>query len=467
MDTITNPQPQTLSEKKHKKILLIVAVCVVLIISFFILRRNTASGDYSSIQIPKTIGAEGGKLTLSPDNRWLLYFERKYPYDDQYNLIGYDTSLDKKFVIDTTDVNSYYLHTYLEKNCWSKDSKYCIVSFSSSTSNATPDVIIDFSNPDAPVVKKQYIDDPKLINPPKIKTISVKELSPEGFSCSDCGNKIETEKHLDGRHTADEFYSPDRRFIAQIVTTYLGSPGDIVLGDKLYVIDTTKNTRYPVISNVYDEVRFTSDSKGMYYYRCKNGGGCNGETDGFFYTPLVDNIKPNGFSSPAFNQFSITKHSDEEEMRDSEVLQKKEEEEKRKVLKVHYDTYVNDFKNPVKIVAANFDRFYTNNNRMIRLIADTSMLHMTGEEYKDVYKSLIGKTVTVVMPSFEEFVKTYQDETVDGVFPMNYSLWGFKADGSEGINIKPAPSDPVYHKYFGLIYANVYLDGKRVNDLVK
>ena len=200
MENIPTVLEKSVRTKKERKLLILIPIILSIIaISFFVIISNMKS-NFISVPLSQTVGinvSQDFSFTLSPNGRWIVYFEEKYPYYDQFNLFAFDTLNNKKFAIDVGDVNTGALQLQIKNNCWSKDSRYCILPVGELVNspsiierkkaitvpdnspwligkqlaeseftetggsvgylNNGPDVLIDFSGT-APVFKKQYFD---------------------------------------------------------------------------------------------------------------------------------------------------------------------------------------------------------------------------------------------------------------------------------------------------------------------
>lgn len=498
--------PESQWKTSEKKLILWVLGGIGILALLFFVVLPKFKKHFVSIPIPQTAGMNASaefQFTLSPDNRWILYFEQKYPYYDQYNLIAFDTENNKKFTIDTSDVPTVGLQMQIENDCWSKDSHYCVLPVGRSSNdpkilerekavsapvqstwlagnqlaesqfaenggvvgyiNNAPDIIIDFTG-STPVLKKQYFDyrqvDFTYRNqniPTQTDRLTFDQISQNGFTCSDCGSPVNKEKDFGGNSHGREYTSPDGRFIAQEISHGSGfvSPPD------LYVTDTKNGSKTFIASNVYYDLHFTSDSNGLYYYGCKIGGGCNSETDHLFYVNLSGSQGLSNKFSTSENNI-VPAHTEEERAKDLGAIQQKEEDEKIAVLKEHYDLLTEEFKSPQKIIGYSGVRIFTENHRRIIFIsydeANKAWSDAQSLKFDALAKSLIGKKVTITLPSFDEFVKTYDgaDKYDEGFFGTTMEI-----DDANGAVWKgPTPVDPVYKKYIGTVYANVYLNGQ-------
>jgi len=148
-----------------------------------------------------------------------------------------------------------------------------------------PDIVIDFSDESAPVMKKQYMGDTWLLTTAKYKAriakaprLTFDEISPVGFTCSDCAsatNKgrdfgespLATGKPLGNGGYEHQWVSPDGRFIAKELGGVHGGGAWDTLQD-FYLADTKSGTESFMDLHAYYEMHFTSDSKGLYFYGC-------------------------------------------------------------------------------------------------------------------------------------------------------------------------------------------------------
>ena len=262
--------PESQWKDSENKIIFWILFCFGLVILFVFVFIPQFKPHFISVPLSQTVGIKANsefQFTLSPNNRWILYFENKYPYDDRYNLIVFDVLNNKKFLIDNGEEN--YFGQWMHNDCWTTDSRYCIMS-NEKIIKGTYNTAINFTDLNNPIFTKESID--------------YKDV----LTCSDCGNFIDKEKNFGGNNHGREYSSPDGRYIAQEISY----GRDIVTPPDLYINDTKTGNKTFIASNVYYDVHFTSDSKGFYYYGCKQGGACNNQIDHLFY---VDLSKPQNF----------------------------------------------------------------------------------------------------------------------------------------------------------------------------
>ncbi len=506
----------TWSSKERKLLLFIIGViCLVAFLFFF--GANLTKAGYRPVPIPETAGIDVNQefsFTISPDNKWILYFETKYPYYDKYNLIAFDTKTNKKHTIDLENVRDYFsakVHLQMENDCWSADSRYCVLPSGKPLSdpriietrksiqmpadspwltgqqlavsqfadeggsvgypNNAPDVIIDFSG-SSPTIKTQFFDDKQTdrFNPnrpaPQTGRLTFDEISLNGFSCSDCKNSTIYKNFTDNSH-GDELISPNGKYIAREISYGTG----FVSSPKLYIENTKTGKKTFIASNTYYDMHFTSDSKRLYYYGCEKGGGC-GKVDHLFYIDLETNQDffqklKNLFSKEEKISIPPLPYTEEERIRDLEIIQQKEVDTRNAILKVHYDILAEEFKEPQKVIGINGIRIYTENNRMVIFVDETKNWNQDkAKRIIPLVKDLYGKTVTIKLPPFEVFIKNYQDWASYNAFHGRDNLYAVDANGNKTIDI-PIPKDPVYQKNIGLIYADVYYEGLLLNDEFK
>ena len=126
MENIPTVLEKSVRTKKERKLLILIPIILSIIaISFFVIISNMKS-NFISVPLSQTVGinvSQDFSFTLSPNGRWIVYFEEKYPYYDQFNLFAFDTLNNKKFAIDVGDVNTGALQLQIKNNCWSKDRK--------------------------------------------------------------------------------------------------------------------------------------------------------------------------------------------------------------------------------------------------------------------------------------------------------------------------------------------------------
>lgn len=467
---------------------------------------------FTPVPIPETVGINAQdtfQFTLSPDNQWILYFENKYPYLDQYNLMAYDTVNNKKFAIDTGDIFSGLIRVSMQNDCWSKDSHYCVLpvgkpfndptilsepramdtpadapwllgsqlvesEFADANSgvavgyiNNAPDILIDFTGPNGPILKKQYFNSKQVqasntngTAPVQTNRLTFDQISPNGFGCSDCSVTASKEKVFGNNSHGYELVSPDGRFIAKQI-----SQGDgIVTPPDLYITDTKTGNDYLVAPNVYYDMHFTSDSARLYYYGCKTGGACDGLSDPLFYVDLVETLGSNNKMTSNNNEvpeIPAPLHTSNEQFRDLAKIQKSENDEQQAVLKAHYDLLTEEFKTPQKIIGTNVARIFTEHYRPVIMINDENP--GVPQYNEDLIQSLIGKKVTIVLPSFQEFSKKYGGADMYDTNNNDGRMWIGGANDEE-VYSGPIPTDPVYKKYIWTSYAKVYYNGKLLVD---
>lgn len=507
--------PENQWKSGEKKLILWVLVILGLAALIFFVLIPKFKSHFVPIPLSQTAGMNASaefQFTLSPDNHWILYFEQKYPFYDQYNLVAFDTVNNKKFTIDPGDVNTAQLQLQIQNDCWSKDSRYCVLPIGISRTdprmiermgaiqspadaswtkgnllgesefadvggsvglpNNAPDILIDFTNSTGPILKKQFFDYRLVDMAYRNQNISTQTnrlifdtISPNGFTCSDCSSSVDKEKDFGGNSHGREYTSPDGKYVAQEISHGSGfvSPPD------LYIKDMKTGSKTFIASNVYYDMHFTSDSSGLYYYGCKNGGACDAQTDHLFY---VNFSKPqNSFSknTEVADNVPTPQHTEEERTKDLEAIQQKAENEKAAVLKSHYDLLTEEFKTPQKIIGINGARIFTENHRPVLIIHDNipgGSQYDKDMKYDSLIKSLIGKKVTIVLPSFEEFSKTYEGADKYDLGFFGATLWIYDANGKE-VYHGPTPVDSVYKKYIWTAYANVYYNGELLSNQLK
>ncbi len=357
------PSSQVVIKKRWqlKIILILIFIIVSLIIYYFLsynqqkfntinkesspdITNNLTNGksDFSIVSIPETKGIQGMsgfKFTISPDGRWIVYFEEKNTAESNYpnifNLVAFDTTNHKKTIIDAGEFGLKDLSITMETDCWSTNSRYCVFppgrprndpkilerlkvvdfapdspwlngnqlaiseyanetpqeDFTSGNVNNAPDIIIDFTNPATPIFKKQYFkcDDfydfktqrmdcknkDVLIKTPRI---TFDQISPGGFTCSDCidANKLLNDDNHDNVDSYD-IVSPNERFVAKQIERD-SSLNSFRLGPPtpdLYIEDKKTGKQILIDKNVHLDMHFTSDSNKLYYYGCKTFGLCS------------------------------------------------------------------------------------------------------------------------------------------------------------------------------------------------
>ncbi len=87
-------------------------------------------------------------------------------------------------------------------------------------------------------------------------------------------------------------------------------------------------------------------------------------------------------------------------------------------------------------------------------------------KYDSLMKSIIGKKVTIVLPSFEEFSKTYEGADKYDVGFFGTTVWIYDAGGKE-VYHGATPVDPTYKKYIWSAYVNVYYNNELLNGQLK
>ncbi len=87
-------------------------------------------------------------------------------------------------------------------------------------------------------------------------------------------------------------------------------------------------------------------------------------------------------------------------------------------------------------------------------------------KYDSLIKSLIGQKVSISLPPFEEFIKTYGGADNYDQFLFGGSVWIYDANGNE-IYHGDTPVDPVYKKYIWTSSANVYYNGQLLSERLK
>lgn len=250
----------TRSNWQKNWIFLIIGLFLIIFFIYTKLQKN----HFNIIQLKQTVGLQSNsdfQFTLSPDNRWILYYENNFSYSSEsgsYGWVAFDTVNQKKFYIDINDTGfSNMLRMNMRNNCWSEDSKYCLLATDKSTA-------IDFTDTANPVLSNGQFNN---IN---------------RLTCSDCDSSVLNEKVFSSNTHGSEHASPNGRFIAQQISRGNGW----VTPPSLYIIDTVDGKKYFISKNVYYDIHFTSDSQGLYYYGCKNGGACGSSEDSLFFVDL-------------------------------------------------------------------------------------------------------------------------------------------------------------------------------------
>ncbi|MBP9837044.1 MAG: hypothetical protein KBC78_04405 [Candidatus Pacebacteria bacterium] len=425
--------------KRQRNILLIFVFLAVLVGAFLLLILPKLKTHYIPVPVYQTIGLPSNnhfQFTISPDDNWIVYLDEVYPYYDRHNIVVYSIPNDKKWTLVLSERDSELVRFGLSNNCWTIDSKICVLKNEVSGH-------VDFSG-----------TEPKF---------SLGEINVNQFTCSDCEISESTDYFSDfSDGSRKKFISPDGRFIAETVSHGTG----FVSPPKLYITDTQNNSKVFIASNVYYDMHFTSDSKRLYYYACKYGGGCDKYKDHLFYIdlekntshrsliPYDKNINPGTY----YPQYTI-----EEETAALDLIYSEELAVKNDTLRFHYDLFVETFEKPQKIIGLQGNRLVTEDYYQLALSWNTVLPDPVSVELSNLVESLIGEEVTVAMPSYEEFIKIYKgadkyDHTVQGE-----TLWIHDGDGKE-IKTVDVPADKVYNKKIGIINADIYYKGELLND---
>lgn len=422
---------------RQKTILFVFFVLVFIIGIFILFFLPKIKPHYDPVPVYQTIGLPSARqfqFTISPNDQWIVYLDEVYPYYDRHNLVVYNIPNDQKQTIVINEQDSQLLKFGLKNQCWTPDSRYCIL-------ENEINGYLDFSGPEPKFVagKKDH----------------------QGLTCSDC-ELTDNPSYFD--IPKDRFISPDGRFTAEAVSYGTG----FVSPPKLYVTDTQSNSKVFVADNVYYDMHFTSDSKRLYYYGCKYGGACDKYKDHLFYIDLSDD-SPHRSLEPYDKNIDpgiyYSQHSEEEEAVALEQIYKKENAEKEAMLRAHYDLFVEKFKKPQKIVGLQSDRLVTSDYYELALHWNDVLPDKVSVELGDFVATLIGQEVTVVMPTYEEFKKDY-----DGAYKFDLwvgeDLYIHDGDGKEIMTV-PRPTDPKYKKYIGIVRAKVYYNGELLNTKFK
>ncbi len=266
--------------KSNNKILLFLLVLLVIggvLYFFFRTKPQNLSNeqDNQAGRFSKLIGTEdflnlpGFYFTISPDNKYLLYFSKGgkiHPYgynEDDYNLNAINLNSNQKFIIDKQDIFGSQLTVNLSHGCWSTDSKFCVL----------PDIniVIDFTG-QKPNLIKQYMSATR-------KTSD--SLTSGTFTCSDCGTNIILGKTFDSNHHGDEYYSPNNLYIASLVKKEIFGRGGFVSPPEFYIERLSDHKKILIGENVY-KLAWTSDSSSIYVYKCESGGGCGSSSDALY-----------------------------------------------------------------------------------------------------------------------------------------------------------------------------------------
>jgi len=263
---------------------------------FFVLIPQITKTRFVPLPLYETFGItvdSGFTFTLSPDNRWILYFEKKYPYNEKYNLVAFDTLNKKKFILENKEVTTEQLKWVMEYNCWSKDSLYCVLPVGQSAQNPSilerikivptppespwllgsqltesritnpkgivgyinngPDVFIDFTNSELPILKTQFFDyslvdpsHPELTPQTGKSRLTFDTLSPDGFTCSDCSVLRDQIQSPFGNNNDNDYTpaSPDGRYK---IIKYQGAGFGVSSG--IYIKDVNKGNKIFITSN--------------------------------------------------------------------------------------------------------------------------------------------------------------------------------------------------------------------------
>ena len=149
---------------------------------------------------------------------------------------------------------------------------------------------------------------------------------------------------------------------------------------------------------------------------------------------------------------------------DKRIKEKEDlQNEKNKIPKAHYDFLTQEFKMPQKIIGTNGPQLVTENHILITFINDPNILNYQQQaEAKKLADSLVDKKVTLVLPSFEEFVKKYNYGPILGSPEVD----AFNVKG-QVISRGSSPLDPVYKQYIGMVYASVFYNGVLINKEIK
>lgn len=422
---------------RQRRIFIIFLSLFIMLAVFLFIIFSVKKESYKPIPIFQTVGMKASsefQFTLSPDNQWIIYLEEIFPYYDRHNIIAYNIFDDKKYTITVGERDSQLLRFGLQNKCWTSDSKYCFLQ---------NEVYgrIDFAG-----------SEPKF---------SEGLIEAQNLTCSDCGNSTTNEKFSDGGH-GRQLISPDGRFIAEQI-----SYGDgFVSPPKLYLRDTENNSKTFIASNVYYDMHFSSDSAKLYYYGCEFGGGCDQYKDHLFFISLNDDHRSseqNQLKKAASSNYP--KHTAEEAFEALEKINKEENNIKEATIRAHYDLLVEEFKQPQKIVGLQSNRLVTEDYYELALVWDVVLQDNVSVALSNFVETLIGEEAMVVMPSYEEFVKTYDgaDKFQDY---RGQTLYIHDGQGQE-IKTVPRPTDPTYKKYMGIVRAQVYYEGELLNDKFK
>lgn len=500
----TNVQVDSWQPHQRHKLISVLVLILIVVLSVILIPKIQGI-KYKPIKVAQTQGIKPEKFSISPDNKWLVFFEYKYPFFDQYNFIALNLETNKRFVIDTGDIYSGQVWLQFQLDCWSQDSKYCVLppgklktstyviehlkSIQTSNDapwiqgnlltvsqfaeknksvglpNNAPDIILDFSDEvNGPVLRKQFFDSSLFLGPKdkRVQYVSNRttfdEISPNGFTCSDC-NKNSLELYSENDFYNKKYVSPNSLIVAELRSHENGWGG--YTSPELYV------NNIHVASNVYYHIHYTSDSSKLFFYNCGVGGYC-GDKDAVLYYIDLSRGKVKGTDLTVYDKDRVL-HTEEEAEKALKEIQDKEKSIKLQILKVHYDLFVKEFSKPQKIIAMNGGRFFTQNHYMFYFANDKFIDEVFSNEYKDklylYLRSLVGKTVKVEMPTFEEFSKSYIDFSNYAISHGREEIWGYDSNGNEVLNgVKPI-SDPTYNEFLSVLRGNVYLDGKIVNSI--
>jgi hypothetical protein len=277
--------------------------------------------------------------TLSPDDRWLVYFERE-PRQG-----GYDVELR---VLDLITQTEHALpappgghEPYWDDDCWSHDGRVCVMPpVPRAGPRRAPQMYIEIVEGRPRLVDQTRVSPFELsTGTPADQALGYRQIDRAGFTCSDCIDR-QTEERLLRTHVDAQFLEfQNRRPVGSAVSrdgtrifyqkgyrtrrstlfvldprsgrereliSFPGAAGDCVAVSEitpspdlrrlaflltnscgagraaLYLLDLEDGSSTPIADIIYGPMHWNSTSERLYFHRCQKVGGC-GASDGLCY----------------------------------------------------------------------------------------------------------------------------------------------------------------------------------------
>lgn len=300
-------------------------------------RHTWRSDAVKRLEASKSVTTrERFSLSLSPDDRWLVFYKISPGEFTPTALVALDlaSGIAHEFDLEGLDIET----SELSERCWSPDGQYCFADDwnpGRRRGRGHPSFFLDFSGGFPDLIKQPDYGGPEEGEPRTFADFGYGKLG-----CSDCydrgdkiiqtrlpkdylrfnfpdstrvtlardGRKIYCQKRLGmaiGLYEYDLSSETDRR-IARIVHESLmeetisemrESPDGRFLAfhgaQQLQLVDLERDKIYRVADGVYHGIHWTSDSGRLFFYSCENPGWCGGESDYLYWVAVEDLREPN------------------------------------------------------------------------------------------------------------------------------------------------------------------------------